>query len=95
MELPELLEVGVIVTTIPLTIVTGLAAYPYDVRQAHKRKLVNVTKSVAGTTVRVGSNLLYLGRYHGKLVVVRLAHHGKWIWWQISTRIPSRYRRKP
>lgn len=91
--LSELLEFGVIVTTIPLTVVTGLAAYPYEVLQAHKRKLINVSRTVAGTTVRVGANLLYLGRYHGKLAIVRLAHHGRWIWWQISTRFPSRYRR--
>lgn len=94
MELSELLEAGVIVTTIPLTIVTGLAAYPYDVRKAHKEKLIKVSRTVAGTMVQAGHNVLYLSRYHGKLVAVRLVHHGRWLWWQISAHLPARYRRK-
>lgn len=90
----ELLEMGVIATTIPLIYVTGLAAYPYEVRQAHKAKLIKVSKTVAGTMVQVGHNVLYLSRYHGRLVAVRLVHHGKWLWWQISAHLPARYRRK-
>ena len=54
--LDRVLEMGVIATTVPLTYVTALAAYPYEVRKAHKEKIVRVGKAVTVRTAQVGSN---------------------------------------
>jgi hypothetical protein len=88
----EALETGVIMATVGLTYVTALAAYPYEVRQAHLHKVVRVGKAVTVRTVTVGSNLIYLTRYHGRLVAVRVVHHGRWLLWQLCAILPYRFR---
>lgn len=77
----ELMEAGLIVSTIGLTGATLLAAYPYEVRKAHRDRVVEVGKTV-----------IYLCYYHGKLAWVRVAHHGRWFVWQVIALIPGRLR---
>ncbi len=77
----EMMEAALVVSTVGLTGATVLAAYPYEVRKAHRDKVV-----------QVGKTIFYLCYFHGHLVVVKVIHHGKWLAWQVIARIPGRLR---
>ena len=89
-----LVEISLIASTVALTGVTGLAAYPYEVRRKHA-ELARLRARAAWEWARFRAMLAgdRLRMAH-VTVWMRLRHHGMWFLLQVTMVLPVRVRRR-
>ena len=89
-----LVEVTLAIGTLALTGVTGLAAYPYEVRQKHAAMAKLRAKAAwewARFRAMLAGDRLRMVHY---LVTARVRHHGRWFLLQVTMTLPTRVRRR-
>lgn len=89
-----LVEISLVASTLALTGVTGLAAYPYHVRKRHAA----AAKLRAVAAWEWASLRAFLAGERLKMAHVtllgRVRHHGKWFLLQVTMTLPVRVRRR-
>ena len=89
-----MVETLLIASTVALTGVTGLAAYPYEVRQRHKA-LTRARARAAVDWARFKAMLAGERLVWVRVTVVGLVrHHGQWLLWQVTMILPERVRKR-